>query len=69
MKLRNVVIMSGLLAVGTLGLSWLLLTVTDIGILGVGIAWLSSQTVAAIAVLFLLRRMTSVKVAEPDTQR
>lgn len=69
MKLKNVVIMSGLVAAGTLGLSWLLLTITDIGILGVGIAWLSSQTVAAIAVLFLLRRMTSFKVAEPDTRR
>jgi O-antigen/teichoic acid export membrane protein len=69
MKLRNVVIMSGLLAVGTLGLSWLLLAVTDLGILGVGIAWLSSQTAAAIAVLFLLRRMDAVKVAEPGTER
>jgi O-antigen/teichoic acid export membrane protein len=63
MKLRNVVVMSASIAVGTLGLSWFLLP--HIGIVGAGIAWLSSQTAAAVVVFFLLRRLSTVNVAEP----
>jgi O-antigen/teichoic acid export membrane protein len=54
-KLGNVVIMTASIAVATLGLGWFLLP--RIGILGAGVAWLSSQIVAAVIVFFLLRRL------------
>jgi len=59
MKLRNVVALSGSIATAALVLSWILLPIPSIGIVGAGIAWLSTQTAAALVVLFLLRRPAS----------
>jgi O-antigen/teichoic acid export membrane protein len=66
LKLRNVVVMSASIAIATLGLSWFLLP--RVGIVGAGIAWLSSQTAAAVVVFFLLRRLNTAKVAEPTVK-
>ena len=49
MKMGSVVLLNALIAAGTLALSWVLLP--SMGITGVGIAWLSSQSVVAIVVI------------------
>jgi O-antigen/teichoic acid export membrane protein len=64
MRLRNVVALSGSIALAALALSWFLLP--RVGIVGAGIAWLSAQTAAALAVLFLLHRSSSG--AKPTTE-
>jgi O-antigen/teichoic acid export membrane protein len=56
MKMRSVIGLSAFIAVTTLVLSWILLS--QMGILGVGVAWLSSQGVVALAIIisFIMRR-------------
>lgn len=56
MRMVRVVAMTAFLAVATLALSWVLLP--RMGLDGAGIAWIASQSVAALAVviLFLIRR-------------
>jgi O-antigen/teichoic acid export membrane protein len=51
MKMRSVVGLNALIATGTLAGSWVLLP--DMGIMGAGVAWLSSQSVAALLVIAL----------------
>lgn len=53
-KMKNVIWLSALIAVGTLGLSWVLLP--RMGILGVGIASLISQGIAALIIVYNLWR-------------
>ena len=60
--LRTIVLVQGLLASMTLGLSYVLLN--QIGITGAGIAWLTSQT--AVATVVLLTRLRPL-LARPDT--
>lgn len=55
MKMKSALLLSAFIAFTTLGLAYILLP--QMGILGAGVAWLSSHTVAAIAVTYdLLRR-------------
>lgn len=56
MRMTGVIVLNALATAGTLGVSWVLLP--HIGLEGAGIAWISSQSVAALAVvlLFFVRR-------------
>jgi len=59
-KMRNVIGLSGFIAVFTLGLTYVLLP--QVGIIGAGIAWLFSQGVAAIFIMRnLFRNRSEVK--------
>jgi len=57
MKMKSVIGLTAFIAVATLVPSWVLLP--QMGILGVGVAWLSSQGVVALAIIisFILRRV------------
>ena len=56
MRMKGVVILSAFITIATLSLSWLLLA--WMGVVGVGIAWLSSQSVAALALIIRWRPLT-----------
>jgi hypothetical protein len=53
--MKPVILLNGLMAVSTLGVSYILLS--HVGITAVGIAWLASQTVVAAIVFPRLLRM------------
>ena len=53
-EMKSVIWLSALVAVGTLGLSWVLLP--QMGILGGGVAWLVSQGIAALIIMYNLWR-------------
>lgn len=60
-RMSAVVALSAVIAVGTLGLSYLLMP--RLGLSGVGIAWLGSQASAAAVVAFSLRRRWGILLA------
>ena len=47
-RMKSVVFLAGFIAAVTLGLSYILLEHTEMGIIGVGVAWLAAQTLAAL---------------------
>lgn len=51
MKMKRVVAFTAFIAVANLALSWVLLP--PLGVLGAGVAWLSSQSVVAMIVMML----------------
>lgn len=63
MQMRGVVGLSALMVVATLALSWLLLP--RMGVLGVGIAWLSSQGAVAIYTTCVLLRSPTTEKGRP----
>ena len=54
MKMKSVICLSAFIAIITLALSWVLLP--QMGIVGAGVAWLSSQGVAALVIILLSLR-------------
>ncbi len=59
-KLKSVLLINGVIAFGTLTLSYLL--IPHIGILGVGVGWLATQTAVALVLFSWLRRRLKFKV-------
>ena len=51
MKMKSVIVLTAFIAIATLTLSWVLLP--RMGILGVGVAWLSSQGTVALAIIVI----------------
>ncbi|MBN2097991.1 MAG: lipopolysaccharide biosynthesis protein [Dehalococcoidia bacterium] len=64
MKMGRVIALNALVAVATLTLAWILLP--EMGLVGVGIAWVSSQSVAALAVVALYLLRTRLQKNEPQ---
>ncbi len=67
MKMRGVVALSAFIAIATLALAWVLLP--EMGILGAGIAWLSSQSVVALVIVILWVPRTGKRLRAPAAAR
>ncbi len=62
MRMPRIVVMNAFLAVTTLALSWVLLP--RMGINGAGIAWIASQSAAALAIVILHLRRRQARMSE-----